>query len=121
MDISILNKKLKLKLEKRLHGRSNINSPGRKRVHYSPGIPIRLNATKIRKEEALILIKKRKENNKNYFYLSKTNNLMESVKNLYKTLRKIKKLGYKKIAVQRIPNRKFGLVINDRLLRASKK
>ena len=121
LDISILNKKLKLKLEKRLYGRSNINSPGRKRVHYSPGIPIRLNATKIRKEEALILIKKRKENNKNYFYLSKTNNLMESVKNLYKTLRKIKKLGYKKIAVQRIPNRKFGLVINDRLLRASKK
>ena len=46
---------------------------------------------------------------------------MESVKNLYKTLRKVKKLGYKKIAVQRIPNRNFGLVINDRLLRASKK
>ena len=46
---------------------------------------------------------------------------MESGKNLYKTLRKIKKLGYRKIAVQRIPNRKFGLVINDRLLRASKK
>ena len=46
---------------------------------------------------------------------------MESGKNLYKTLRKIKKLGYRKIAVQRIPKRNFGLVINDRLLRASKK
>ena len=46
---------------------------------------------------------------------------MESVKNLYKTLRKIKKLGYKKIAVQTIPNRNFGLVINDRLFRASRR
>ena len=121
LDISILNKKLKTNLKTKLHGKNNINSPGRGRVHYSPGIPIRLNAVKIKKDEAFILIKKKKENNKNYFYLSKTNNLMESVKNLYKTLRKIKKLGYKKIAVQRIPNQNFGLVINDRLFRASKK
>ncbi len=121
LDISILKKKLKINLKTKLHGKNNINSPGRGRVHYSPGIPIRLNAVKIKKDEAFILIKKKKENNKNYFYLSKTNNLMESGKNLYKTLRKIKKLGYRKIAVQRIPNRNFGLVINDRLLRASKK
>ena len=121
LDISILKKKLKINLKTKLHGKNNINSPGRGRVHYSPGIPIRLNAIKIKKDEAFILIKKKKENNKNYFYLSKTNNLMESGKNLYKTLRKIKKLGYRKIAVQRIPNRNFGLVINDRLLRASKK
>ncbi|MDA9720905.1 L-threonylcarbamoyladenylate synthase [Candidatus Pelagibacter sp.] len=121
LDISILNKKLKTKLKTKLHGKNNINAPGRGRVHYSPGIPIRLNAVKIKKDEAFILINKKKENNKNYFYLSKTNNLMESVKNLYKTLRKIRKLGYKKIAVQKIPNRNFGLVINDRLLRASKK
>ena len=46
---------------------------------------------------------------------------MESGKNLYKTLRKIKKVGYRKIAVLKIPNRNFGLVTNDRLLRASKK
>ncbi len=121
LNISILNKKLKTNLKTKLYAKSNISSPGRRRIHYSPGIPIRLNADKIKKDEAFILIKKREENNKNYFYLSKTNNLMESVKNLYKTLRKIKKLGYKKIAVQRIPNQNFGLVINDRLFRASKK
>ena len=121
LDISILNKKLKINLKTKLHAKSNINSPGRGRIHYSPGIPIRLNAVKKKKDEAFILIKKKKENNKNYFYLSKTNNLMESAKNLYKTLRKIKKLGYKKIAVQRIPNQNFGLVINDRLFRASRK
>ena len=121
LNISILNKKLKTNLKTKLYAKSNISSPGRRRIHYSPGIPIRLNAVKIKKDEAFILIKKKKENNKNYFYLSKTNNLMESSKNLYKTLRKIKKLGYRKIAVQKIPNRNFGLVINDRLFRASKK
>ena len=112
----ILNKKISINTNP-----SKISAPGQLKIHYSPGIPIRLNVKKIKKDEAFILIKKKKENNKNYFYLSKTNNLMESSKNLYKTLRKIKKLGYKKIAVQRIPNQNFGLVINDRLFRASKK
>ena len=36
-------------------------------------------------------------------------------------LRKIKKNGYKQIAVEKIPNIKIGEAINDRLLRASKK
>ena len=35
------------------------------------------------------IIKDRKEINNNYFYLTKTNNLKEAAKNLYKTLRKI--------------------------------
>ena len=121
LNVSVLEKKLKLNLKKNLYGKSKINTPGSKKLHYSPGIPIRLKAKNIKKDEALILIKKKKDNNKNYFYLSKTNNLMECSKNLYKTLRKIKKLGYKKIAVEKIPNYNFGLVINDRLIRASKK
>ena len=121
LDISILEKKLKLNLKKSLYNNSKIKAPGNKRLHYSPGIPIRVNANEIRKDEAFILIKKKKNTNKNYFYLSKTNNLIESSKNLYKTLRKIKKLGYKKIAVEKIPYNNFGLVINDRLSRASKK
>ena len=104
-----------------MYAKSNISSPGRKRIHYSPGIPIRLNAVKIKKDEAFILIKKKKENNKNYFYLSKTNNLVESVKNLYKTLRKVKKKGFKQISIEKIPNRGIGEAINDRLLRAAVK
>ena len=121
LDISMLEKKIKFNLRKNLYGKNKINSPGRKKVHYSPGIPIRLNARKINKNEAFLLIRKKKNSNKNCFYLSKTNNLMECGKNLYKTLRKVKKLGYKKIAVEKIPNHNFGLVINDRLIRASKK
>ena len=121
LKISILEKKLKMNLKRNLFGKNKINSPGSRKVHYSPGIPIRLNADRINNDEAFLLIKKKKNDNKNYFYLSKTNNLMESSKNLYKTLRKIKNLGYKKIAVEKIPNHNFGQVINDRLIRASKK
>tara|TARA_B100001121_G_scaffold36817_1_gene31363 strand:+ start:659 stop:781 length:123 start_codon:yes stop_codon:yes gene_type:complete len=40
---------------------------------------------------------------------------------LYKTLRNIKRLKFKKIAVEKIPNIGIGQTINDRLKRASKK
>ena len=48
---------------------------------------------KPKKNQAFILIKKRKENLKNYFYLTKKNNLNEAAKNLYSCLRKIKNSG----------------------------
>ena len=99
--------------------KSKINSPGQETTHYSPYIRLRLNIKKPNRNEAFILIKKRKKMNKNYFYLSKKNNLKEAAKNLYKTLRYIKKRKYKSIAVEKIPNKGFGEVINDRLKRAS--
>ena len=58
---------------------------------------------------------------KNYFYLSKSQNLNEAARNLYKILRMIKKKKYKKIVVEKIPNKGLGKTINDRLVRASKK
>ncbi len=67
-----------------------------------------------------MLIKKRKISKKNFFYLSKKKNLKEAAKNLYKTLRIIKKNKFKSIAVEKIPNIGFGETINDRLIRASK-
>ena len=67
------------------------------------------------------MIKKRKKKDKNYFYISKTSNLKQAAKNLYKILRIIKKKGYKKIAIEKIPNINIGEAINDRILRASKK
>ena len=100
--------------------KKKIASPGRERLHYSPGIPIRLNANKANQNEAFILIKKRKISVKNFYYLSKNRNLKEAAKNLYKTLRLIKKKKFKSIAVQKIPNKGFGEAINDRLVRASK-
>jgi len=67
-----------------------------------------------------LLIKKQKVNKSNYYFLSKNGNLKEAAKNLYSTLRKIKKSKYKCIAVSKIPNKGLGKTINDRLLRASK-
>ena len=81
-----------------------IRVPGSSKLHYSPGIPVRLNAKKNYQNEAYILIKKRKKLDKNYFYISKTNNLKQAAKNLYKTLSIIKKNGYKKITIDQIPN-----------------
>ena len=73
-----------------------------------------------KKNEAFVLIKKRIKSFKNYYYLSKKNNLHQSAKNLYTILRKIKKDGYKMIAVEKIQNKGIGITINDRLSRASK-
>ena len=95
--------------------------PGQLSLHYSPGIPIRLNKKKPKENEAFILIKKRKKTSKNYYYLSKKKDLKEAAKNLYKVLRNIKNKDYKSIAVEKIPNYGFGEAINERLKRASVK
>ncbi len=111
----VLNKKIIIN-----NNPSKISAPGQHKLHYSPGIPIRMNVKKVKKKEAYILIKKRKTNKSNYFFLSKNGNLKQAAKNLYSILRKIKKNKYKSIAVSRIPNKGMGKTINDRLNRASK-
>ena len=111
----ILGKKIKVGINSKKY-----SSPGQFKVHYSPGIPLRMNAKKFKLSEALVLLKKKKETHSNFFYLSKTNNLKEAAKNLYTILRKIKKKGYKSIAVTKIPNHGIGQSINDRLKKASK-
>ena len=99
---------------------SKISAPGQFKIHYSPGIPIRLNVKKLKKKEAYLSIKKMKQNKPNFYFLSKNGNLKEAAKNLYSTLRKIKKNKHKSIAVSKIPNIGLGKTINDRLKRASK-
>ena len=119
LEVGIIQKILKKKISINTNP-SRISAPGQLRIHYSPGIPIRLNVKKIKNNEAFLLIKKSKINKANYYFLSKKGNLKEAVKNLYTILRKIKKDNYKSIAVDKIPNKGFGKTINDRLLRASK-
>tara|TARA_B100000029_G_scaffold17456_1_gene17898 strand:- start:91 stop:1032 length:942 start_codon:yes stop_codon:yes gene_type:complete len=97
-----------------------ISSPGLLKKHYSPGIPIKLNCKKADYKAAFIVLGKKYKKNKNVFNLSYKGDLKEAGKNLYKTLRKIKKLKYKKINVIKIPNKNIGIAINDRLKRASK-
>ena len=109
----ILNSKLSKK-------RSNIKSPGMLKKHYSPGIPVVIGKKPKNISHAYIVFGKNFKDLKNYFNLSKKADLKEAASNLYKTMRKIKKKGYKKIYVSRIPNYGPGIAINDRLLRASK-
>ena len=79
-----------------------------------------MNIIKPKKNEAYILLRRKKNSCSNYFYLSKKNNLKEAARNLYSFLRKIKNKGYKSIAVEKIRNIGIGRSINDRLKRASK-
>ena len=119
LDIQKIQKVLNTKIK--IHNNpKKILAPGQSQLHYSPGIPIRLNVKKIKNKEAFLLIRKKRIKNPNYYYLSKKGNLNEAAKNLYSTLRKIKKNKYKSIAVSRIPNKGLGKTINDRLIRASK-
>ena len=119
IDVKKISKVLKKKIK--YSKNKKISVPGQSKFHYSPGIPIRLNASNRFLDEALILIKKRKNFDRNYFYLTKNQNLKEAGKKLYKTLRRIKNLKYKKIAIEKIPNIGIGQTINDRLKRASKR
>lgn len=119
LDIKMINKSLKLNLIYNFKNKYKV--PGQSKLHYSPGIPIKLNVKKPKESSAFILISKRKNINKNYFYLTKNKNLEEAGQNLYKILRNIKKNKYKLIEVENIPNQGIGQTINDRLRRASYK
>ena len=98
-----------------------IKAPGQLKLHYSPGIPIKMNTKTAKKNGAIIGFGKNFKVKKNHFNLSKKSNLNEAANNLYKTLRRIKNNGYKSIAVNRIPNKGIGAAINERLKKASNK
>jgi L-threonylcarbamoyladenylate synthase len=115
-DISkILKKKINI-----YKGSKAAKAPGMLKRHYSPGIPIKLNQKNAKNNEAFIVIGKKYKKAKNIFNLSNKSNLYEAAKNLYKTLRLIKKKNYKMICVSPIAKTGIGLAINDRLWRASK-
>ena len=119
LETSVIKKVLKKKILMNTNPKK-ISSPGQLKIHYSPGIPIRLNVRRIKDNEAFLLFSKKKQRKSNYYYLSQKGDLKEAAKNLYSTLRKIKKNKYKSIAVGKIPTKGLGKTINDRLIRASK-
>ncbi len=98
-----------------------IIAPGMMKLHYSPGIPVVLNQKKAGKNVAFITFGKKYSYINNNFNLSKKSNLHEAARNLYKVLRKIKNMNFKKIHVVKIPNKSLGIAINDRLRHAANK
>ena len=116
---SKIEKILKLKLNKNASD-PKIKSPGMLKKHYSPGIPVLINQKKSDNKSAFVYLGNKYKNKKNFFSLSKRSNFNEAASNLYKTFRLIKKLGFKKIQIVKIPFRGYGIAINDRIKRAAK-
>ena len=112
----ILKKKVKTKTMNNL---KKIKAPGQFKLHYSPGIPVKLNIKFPKKNQAFIGFGKKFKPGKNRFNLSKNGNLKEAANNLYKTLRKIKNSNFASIAVSKIPDIGIGNAINERLKKAS--
>ena len=88
--------------------------------HYSPGMPVLINQNRYDGKSAFIYLGSKYKNKKNFFSLSKNSNLDKAASNLYKIFRIIKKNGYRKIQISKIPNIGSGIAINDRIRRASK-
>jgi len=119
IDKNSIEKILKKKFKKNIINKKII-SPGMMRKHYSPGIPVFINQKKHDGKSAFIYLGNKNMNKKKFFSLSKNLDLNEAASNLYKLFRKIKKKGYKKIQIGKIPNFGSGIAINDRIQRASK-
>jgi len=98
-----------------------IKAPAQIKLHYSPGIPVKMNRKYAKKNEAFIIFGKKIKNKINHYNLSKNGSLKEAANNLYKTMRLIKKKNFKSIAVAKIPEIGIGCAINDRLKKASNK
>ena len=114
----LIEKTLKLKIKKN-NSNKKIKSPGTMKKHYSPGIPVLINQKKHDGKSAFIYLGQKYKNKKKFFSLSKSFNLDVAASNLYKTFRLVKKKGYKKIQICKIPNVNSGIAINDRIKRAS--
>ncbi|MHA1558903.1 MAG: L-threonylcarbamoyladenylate synthase [Alphaproteobacteria bacterium] len=100
---------------------SVIKSPGLLKRHYSPSIPLRLNALVSHAEEAFLGFGKDAPHSIN-LNLSVKGDLTEAACNFFKMLRTLDDpTEYKGIAVMPIPNYHLGIAINDRLKRAATK
>ena len=93
-----------------------IIAPGMLSKHYSPVVPLRINAKKAEKYELLIGCGP----NYNAPNLSFEGSLVEAASNLFSFLAKYQK-KYSKIAIAPIPNKGIGRAINDRIKRATSK
>ncbi len=102
---------------------SQIRSPGMLASHYAPSLPVRLNATQIAADEALLAFGPPLAGAGATVQLSLTGKLVEATANLFAALRALDEAGKKQtlraIAVMPIPETGLGLAINDRLRRAA--
>lgn len=97
-----------------------IAAPGMMKSHYAPGLGLRLDATDVTVDEALLAFgKPLPRTGGPTLNLSPAGDLREAAANLFGMLRELDKTGAKAIAVMPIPNIGIGEAINDRLARAA--
>jgi len=94
-------------------------SPGRLLSHYAPNLPLRLDATSVRPDEALLAFGPAIAGGAMTRNLSAGGNLVEAAANLFQMLRELDRPGLAGIAVMPVPEHGLGAAINDRLRRAA--
>ncbi len=95
------------------------DSPGRLKSHYATVRPLRLNATTVDADEALLAFGPALRGARRTLNLSATSNLNEAAANLFAMLRTLDKNDVTAIAVMPIPESGLGEAINDRLKSAA--
>jgi L-threonylcarbamoyladenylate synthase len=108
---------------KRARAGDAVAAPGMLASHYAPMLPLRLNATSVEPEEALLTFGDARVNGgekaKAASNLSARGDLLEAAANLFGHLDELDRSGAAGIAVVPIPEQGLGEAINDRLRRAA--
>ena len=98
-------------------------APGMLASHYAPRTPVRLNATHVEPDEALLAFGQGEVDGahsaKAVMNLSAAGDLGEAAANLFGYLRALDAKGARAIAVMGVPHHGLGEAINDRLRRAA--
>ena len=95
-------------------------SPGMLERHYAPAQPLRLNATTVAPDEALLAFGTPLSGAAATVNLSPARDLTEAAANLFAALRTLDQPRFTAIAVMPIPETGLGAAINDRLRRAAR-
>ncbi len=95
------------------------HSAGRLRSHYAPVKGLRLNATRVEPDEALLAFGAPLAGGKHMLNLSARMDLKEAAANLFAMLRALDRGDVSGIAVMSVPAHDLGEAINDRLQRAA--
>lgn len=97
-----------------------VASPGQLATHYAPNTPLRLGATTVRRNEALLAFGRDVPGGAlAAINLSTSGDLQEAAARLFGALRELDQAGASVIAVMPIPAHGLGEAINDRLQRAA--
>ena len=100
-----------------------MRSPGLLASHYAPDLPVRLMATAVADDEALLALGPPPAAGACQFQLSPSSDLQEAAARLFEGLRWLdiegRRLGVRAIAVMPVPDTGLGQAINDRLQRAA--